>query len=429
MKKKIVLSIILFFGLMILLTTYSNAETKSWDRLTEYLNGITYREIAETAGGGWDKAGVSNDALENLKTKLNEKFEYDKFYPGDKFYTRTAQGIWDDAKELLGITSSSYIYDISNIYSGSGESIEELNYVWPNFSLVSFDRIRIAIWREKGKNKINLTIICAPYSTKSGNWVDLEVYNFIKEEGDELGTYCVDTDYNQIVTKSSSLKAIINRLLDSWDVLDIDKTIQSATGDYESERDGICKSDIQCEFILNKGDKQKETKYTIKDITYHPKSRLVFYNLQSTKTYNEDGTKKDDNTINNELNNELNKNRNNARKYYSSLSNDEGTKRTETTFTDVLSNPDSYKPTDIEDKDTTQVFNMGKKILGAITAIGIVASVIILALLGIKYILGSIEEKAEIKEGLVPYIIGVVLLTGIPTIVSILYNLGLSFYS
>lgn len=46
------------------------------------------------------------------------------------------------------------------------------------------------------------------------------------------------------------------------------------------------------------------------------------------------------------------------------------------------------------------------KILGIIQIIGVVLSVAMLIVIGIKYMLGSVEEKAEYKETLKPYIIG-----------------------
>ncbi len=46
----------------------------------------------------------------------------------------------------------------------------------------------------------------------------------------------------------------------------------------------------------------------------------------------------------------------------------------------------------------------------AIRVIGITLSVIILSVIGIKYMMGSIEEKAEYKKTLIPYIIGAFLL-------------------
>ena len=44
--------------------------------------------------------------------------------------------------------------------------------------------------------------------------------------------------------------------------------------------------------------------------------------------------------------------------------------------------------------------------------IGIVAAIIVGLILGIKFILGSIEEKAEIKQMVIPYIIGCIVVFG-----------------
>lgn len=45
-------------------------------------------------------------------------------------------------------------------------------------------------------------------------------------------------------------------------------------------------------------------------------------------------------------------------------------------------------------------------ILGAIRTVGIVGSVIALIIMGIKYMLGSIEQKTQYKETMKPYLIG-----------------------
>lgn len=99
-------------------------------------------------------------------------------------------------------------------------------------------------------------------------------------------------------------------------------------------------------------------------------------------------------------------------------------------FTDVLDNTDYYtKVGDIDSSDADKVEEKVSKVLGAITNVGIVTSVLVLAVLGIKYILGSIEEKAEYKKDMLPYLIGMVLLLSISTIVKILQNLGNSINS
>ena len=69
-----------------------------------------------------------------------------------------------------------------------------------------------------------------------------------------------------------------------------------------------------------------------------------------------------------------------------------------------------------------KIQDYGGKILSAVTTAGIVLSVIVLAVLGIKYMLGSSEEKAEYKKTLMPYLIGAALVFGASAIANIVYN-------
>ena len=46
------------------------------------------------------------------------------------------------------------------------------------------------------------------------------------------------------------------------------------------------------------------------------------------------------------------------------------------------------------------------------------------AVLGVKFMIGSIEEKAEYKQSLVPYLIGSMLLFAICTVVKVLQEIG-----
>lgn len=52
----------------------------------------------------------------------------------------------------------------------------------------------------------------------------------------------------------------------------------------------------------------------------------------------------------------------------------------------------------------------GNRIVGFVKVIGIFVSVGALMAIGIKYMMGSAEEKAEYKKVMIPYIIGAVLL-------------------
>lgn len=66
---------------------------------------------------------------------------------------------------------------------------------------------------------------------------------------------------------------------------------------------------------------------------------------------------------------------------------------------------------------------MGNEILGIIQVIGIISSVIALSLVGIKYMLSSVEEKAEYKRTFSVYIIGAILVFGISLLLEPIYEL------
>ena len=72
---------------------------------------------------------------------------------------------------------------------------------------------------------------------------------------------------------------------------------------------------------------------------------------------------------------------------------------------------------------TEDITNIGNKLIGIITTVGVVVAVIVLLILGIKYMMGSAQEKAEYKKTMIPYIIGVVFIVAISTIVSIIANM------
>lgn len=87
-------------------------------------------------------------------------------------------------------------------------------------------------------------------------------------------------------------------------------------------------------------------------------------------------------------------------------------------------NPDDYDPsknplTVEESKEVTSKVGI---ILGAIRNISVVTAVIIVMIIGLKYILGSVEEKANYKTTMLPYIIGCVMAVAGTTIVSFIYN-------
>ena len=76
-----------------------------------------------------------------------------------------------------------------------------------------------------------------------------------------------------------------------------------------------------------------------------------------------------------------------------------------------------------EGTGVAEVKTLGGKLMGVIQTAGVVIAVIILMILGIKYMMGSIEEKAEYKKTMIPYLVGCIFIFCIPKIVSIIYGI------
>lgn len=86
----------------------------------------------------------------------------------------------------------------------------------------------------------------------------------------------------------------------------------------------------------------------------------------------------------------------------------------------AIISPTEVLPTD---PTGTEIKDLGGKILGIVQTVGVVLSVVILSILGIKYMMGSAEEKAEYKKTFIPYIVGAVLVFLAPTIANMVYTL------
>ena len=71
---------------------------------------------------------------------------------------------------------------------------------------------------------------------------------------------------------------------------------------------------------------------------------------------------------------------------------------------------------------TTSITNIGNQLVTILTTVGVVVSVIVLIVLGIKYMMGSAEEKAEYKKTMMPYIIGAALIFAASAIAGGLYS-------
>ena len=89
-----------------------------------------------------------------------------------------------------------------------------------------------------------------------------------------------------------------------------------------------------------------------------------------------------------------------------------------TTFT-FATDPANYKG---DRNNVAAIESIGNRILGIVQVIGSIAAVIILVVLGIKYMMGSAEEKAEYKKTMIPYIIGAILIFAASNLASMIYS-------
>lgn len=82
---------------------------------------------------------------------------------------------------------------------------------------------------------------------------------------------------------------------------------------------------------------------------------------------------------------------------------------------DVISGGDSFidaasSNTSINTIDTSKMKNSSNLIYTVLLSLGIIAAVIIATVLGIQYMLAGAESKAKIKESMIPFVIGCIIL-------------------
>lgn len=86
-----------------------------------------------------------------------------------------------------------------------------------------------------------------------------------------------------------------------------------------------------------------------------------------------------------------------------------------------IPDPNDYKP--VEEPLPNTYVGIVQTIVSVIQISGVVISVVVITIIGIKYMIGSIEEKAEYKKTMIPYLIGVLFLFGTSQIVGVIYNI------
>ena len=72
--------------------------------------------------------------------------------------------------------------------------------------------------------------------------------------------------------------------------------------------------------------------------------------------------------------------------------------------------------------DTADISKMAGKIIKWIRNVAVIAGVLILTVLGFKYMLGSAEEKADYKKSLVPLVVGIVVIMAATQIMAMIFS-------
>ena len=90
---------------------------------------------------------------------------------------------------------------------------------------------------------------------------------------------------------------------------------------------------------------------------------------------------------------------------------------------DIDLKPDEYKPEKITAQEGGRAIEMAGKILKIVRTCGVVAAMVVLSIIGLKYMLASLDEKANYKENMIPYIVGCALLVLCTTLPSIIYSI------
>lgn len=70
----------------------------------------------------------------------------------------------------------------------------------------------------------------------------------------------------------------------------------------------------------------------------------------------------------------------------------------------------------------SEIQTLGQSIVGILQTVGIVLSVVVLIIIGIKYMVGSAEEKAEYKKTMIPYLVGAALIFAASVFAQVVYQ-------
>lgn len=92
-----------------------------------------------------------------------------------------------------------------------------------------------------------------------------------------------------------------------------------------------------------------------------------------------------------------------------------------TSYGDMINNIDQKAGDSSVDVSTLN--SKAGDILKVIRNVAVIAAIIVITVLGIKYMMGSVEERAGYKKTFLPFIVGVILVAASATIATFLFQL------
>ena len=88
----------------------------------------------------------------------------------------------------------------------------------------------------------------------------------------------------------------------------------------------------------------------------------------------------------------------------------------------AATSPSDFDGKNVNDLDVSKLEEAGNSIVYVIRTVGMIVAVVILMVLGIKYMMGSSEEKASYKKTMMPYLVGAILLFGASALAGVIFD-------
>lgn len=91
-------------------------------------------------------------------------------------------------------------------------------------------------------------------------------------------------------------------------------------------------------------------------------------------------------------------------------------------LSDELEQLDASVKSDENQSDTSSIRAMAAKIINLIRNVAVIAGVLILTILGFKYMMGSPEEKSDYKKSLIPLVVGILVIMAASQIMAMIFS-------